>query len=51
VDAAGVQRYARQHLGADQRRAVVAGDAAQFEPALRTAVPSLVKVAPMTAGR
>ena len=49
VDAAGVQRYALQHLGADQRRAVVAGDAAQFEPALRAAVPSLVKVAPMTA--
>lgn len=51
VDAAGVQRYARQHLGADQRRAVVAGDAAQFEPALRAVVPGLVKVAPMTAGR
>jgi zinc protease len=49
VDAAAVQRYARQHFGADQRRAVVAGNAAQFEPALRAAVPGLVKVAPLAA--
>ncbi len=50
VDAAAVQRYARQHLGAEQRRAVVAGDAAQFEPALRAAAQGLVKVAPQSAG-
>lgn len=50
VDAAAVQRYARKHFAAEQRRAVVAGDAAQFEPALRAAVPGLVKVAPTAAG-
>jgi len=49
VDAAAVQRYARQHFGAEQRRAVVAGDATQFEAALRAAVPALVKVAPQAA--
>lgn len=49
VDAAAVQRYASQHFGAEQRRAVVAGDAAQFEPALRAAVPTLVKVSPRAA--
>ena len=49
VDAATVQRYARQHFGPDQRRAVVAGDAAQFEAALRAAVPGLGKVAPLGA--
>ena len=49
VDAAAVQRYARQHFGPDQRRAVVAGDAAQFEAALRAAVPGLGKVAPLGA--
>ena len=48
VDAAAVQRYARQHFGTDQRRAVVAGDAAQFEAALRVAVPGLAKVAPLS---
>ena len=50
VDGAAVQRYARQHFGAEQRRAVVAGDAAQFEPALRAVVPGLVKVAPQATG-
>lgn len=50
VDAAAVQRYARQHFGAEQRRAVVAGDASQFEAALRAVVPGLVKVAPLGAG-
>ena len=49
VDAAAVQRYAQQHFGADKRRAVVAGDAAQFEPALRAAVPALVSVPPQAA--
>ena len=49
VDAAAVQRYARQHFGAEQRRAVVAGDTAQFEAALRAAEPGLVKVAPLGA--
>ena len=49
VDAAAVQRYARQHFGTDQRRAVVAGDATQFEAALRAVVPGLVKVAPLAA--
>jgi zinc protease len=50
VDAAAVQTFARQHYGTDQRRAVVAGDAAQFEAALRKGVPGLVKVAPLAAG-
>ncbi len=50
VDAGAVQRYARKHFGAEQRRAVVAGDATQFEPALRAAVPGVVKVAPMASG-
>lgn len=49
VDAAAVQRYARQHFATDQRRAVVAGDAAQFEAALRAVEPGLVKVAPLGA--
>jgi zinc protease len=44
VDAADVQRYATAHFGAAQRRIVVAGDARQFEPALRAAVPGAVTV-------
>lgn len=49
VDAAAVQRYAQQHFTAAQRRAVVAGDASQFEPALRVAAPTLAKAAPLAA--
>ena len=44
VNAAEVQRYAAAHFGAAQRRIAVAGEARQFEAALRALVPGLVVV-------
>lgn len=41
VGADAVQRYAAEHLGAADRRVVIAGDAASFIEALRAAVPGL----------
>lgn len=45
VSADDVQRYARRHLGAADRRMVVAGDAARFAEALKTGAPRLSTVA------
>lgn len=44
VNAAEVQRYAAAHFGAAQRRIAVAGEARQFEAALRVLAPGLVVV-------
>ncbi len=44
VTAADVQRYAATHFGAAKRRIAVAGEARQFEAALRTTVPGLAVV-------
>lgn len=41
VGADAVQRYAAEHLGAADRRVVIAGDAASFIEALRAAAPGL----------
>lgn len=48
VGADAVQRYAAEHLGAADRRVVVAGDAASFIEALRAAAP---RVSVVPAGR
>jgi zinc protease len=44
VTAADVQRFAAAHLGAAQRRAVVAGEAARFADALKATAPAILTV-------
>ena len=44
VDADAVQRYARAHYATSSRRVVVAGNASQFEAAIRARVPDLTSI-------
>lgn len=44
VDADAVQRFARAHYATSSRRTVVAGNAIQFEAAIKAAVPGLTSI-------